>query len=91
MNYIFRIIRGGSFVSRAQYCRSAYRSNAEPGDHDDGVGPISSEKSMNYIFRIIRGGSFVSRAQYCRSAYRSNAEPGDHDDGVGFRLVRRKA
>ncbi|MFN0085309.1 MAG: formylglycine-generating enzyme family protein, partial [Blastocatellia bacterium] len=34
----YRVIRGGGWINDAVFCRSAIRSNADPGDRDDFVG-----------------------------------------------------
>ena len=44
-----RVIRGGSWISDAEYCRSAFRGRIDPGDRDDDLG-----------FRLARTGPWPS-------------------------------
>jgi len=81
------VIRGGGWVSTADYCRSANRYWNSPSYRFSYLGfRVVKEKKVEY--RVNRGGSWVSTAVYCRSAFRVRDSPSDRSLNLGFRVLK---
>ena len=93
MALILRVLRGGSWINKPGYCRSASRFYS-PSDLSSTLGgfrvcrfPHPTPSIMAQIFRLVRGGSWINNPVNCRSAYRGNRPPATASDNVGFRVA----
>jgi hypothetical protein len=85
-----RVLRGGSWDSDAEGCRSTARDEGVPSYRHDPLGFRLVYREKYGSFRVVRGGSWSSVADICRSAARSWLEPWGRDDYLGFRLIYRE-
>ena len=88
MNY--RVLRGGSWNSNAEYCRSAFRNSSGPSIRNNNIGfrAVRAGPLKSNVSRVLRGGSWHNKAKYCRSANRGNSVPSNRYSIIGFRVVR---
>lgn len=84
-----RVIRGGSWISDARDCRSAYRYGSQPGYRYNDLG-FRVIKKLSASNRVLRGGSWYNDACVVRSAYRNAYDPGGRSLFVGFRVTKHQ-
>lgn len=85
-----RVLRGGSWINVADFCRSAGRGNCEPDVRYDSLG-FRLAKRDNKICQILRGGAWVAHSgDTIRTARRANHVSAYRDDTLSFRVARRK-
>jgi formylglycine-generating enzyme required for sulfatase activity len=91
------IIRGGSWVTRPQFCRSAFRYVYHPDSRFNNCGfriccskpPNPFKLFLQKMYKIIRGGGWYFPPQGCRLAYRYWSYPVDRNFSWGFRIACR--
>lgn len=84
-----RVIRGGSWINYARYCRSAYRDQDGPGIRIDDLGFRVLSHNLD-TKRVLRGGYWGALAWWCRSASRNAPGPGPRSRAFGFRVIQAK-
>lgn len=84
------VIRGGSWVSVADFCRSACRSRYEPSFRDYVLGFRVIKKSCQG-HPVLRGGSWDSNQDYARAVARCDGLPDDRLDDLGFRVIKQQS
>jgi formylglycine-generating enzyme required for sulfatase activity len=90
-----KILRGGSWITPSQFCRSAFRDRGFPVTRYSDLGfrvccskpPNPFKLFLQKMYKIIRGGGWYSPPQGCRSAYRSCDHPYFAISPAGFRVV----
>ena len=80
-------IRGGGWLSIAEFCRSAYRGGFYSSGHYHDFG-FRVVKEVEPSHRVFRGGCWYLTAEFCRSASRFRYFPSYRSIDLGFRVVK---
>ena len=83
-------VRGGSCISSAEGCQSAFHYRVNPSFHFSFSGGLGFRvvKETKPKYRVLRGGGWFSSDRFCRPAGRYGNFPSHRFNNFGFRVVK---